>query len=120
MNATTAPGEVAERCIFINFDISSYYFNDNLTLKIVFVNHLIFCVINAVMSASTICLNSITAITYWKSIHLKKKMANFLIMLLSLKGNFDKKAFLLPKWIKFMAVPRIHRLVFHDIDRVEF
>ena len=84
MNATTAPGEVAERCIFINFDISSYYFNDNLTLKIVFVNHLIFCVINAVMSASTICLNSITAITYWKSIQLKKKMANFLIMLLSL------------------------------------
>ena len=50
----------------------------------IFVNHASFCIINAVLTLVTICLNSITALAYWKSTELKKKTPLFLIMVLSL------------------------------------
>ena len=48
-----------------------------------FVNHVIACVVNAILAIITILLNSITIIAYWKSSELKKKVSYFLIMVQS-------------------------------------
>ena len=83
MNSTTTPSVFQETCILINFHL--FHFTDeSLTSTKVFVNHTAFCVVTAALSVLTICLNSITAMAYWKSTELKKKLAVFLIMVLSL------------------------------------
>ena len=82
MNSTTPTGSVVE-CTFTNFILFDFNI-ESVTSTEIFVYHLIFCVINAVLSVLTICLNSITAVAYWKSTELKRKTAHFLIMVLSL------------------------------------
>ena len=83
MNSTTTPSAFEETCILINFHL--FHFTvESLTSTNVFVNHTAFCVVTAALSVLTICLNSITAMAYWKSTEIKKKLAVFLIMVLSL------------------------------------
>ena len=71
------------RCIFINFRLFNFNI-ESVNLKKVFVNHIAFCVITAALSVFTTCINSITAMAYWKSTELRKKTAHFLVMVLSL------------------------------------
>ena len=82
MNLTTTPSAFKETCIFFNF--RHVITIESVTSTKVFVNYTAFCVVTAALSVFTICLNSITAMAYWKSIELKKKTAYFLIMVLSL------------------------------------
>ena len=48
-----------------------------------FINHIIACVFNALISLSTVCLNSVTILTFWKSSQLRSKVSNFLILVQS-------------------------------------
>ena len=83
MNSTTTSSAFEETCILINFHL--FHFTvESLISTNVFVNHTAFCVVTAALSVLTICLNSITAMAYWKSTEIKKKIAVFLIMVLSL------------------------------------
>ena len=83
MNSTTTSSAFEETCIFINFHL--FHFTvESLTSTNVFINHTAFSVVTAALSVLTICLNSITAMAYWKSTEIKKKLAVFLIMVLSL------------------------------------
>ena len=85
MNATKASrsgGFVI--CNLINANLSSDFNNFDYTSTKMVVNHVMFCVINAVLSVSTIGLNSITAMAFWRSTQLRKKLAHFMIMVLSL------------------------------------
>ena len=84
MNLTTTRSAFKETCIFINFRRFNFTTESDVTSTKVFVNHTAFCVVTAALSVLTICLNSITAMAYWRSTELKKKMALFLIMVLSL------------------------------------
>ena len=83
MNSTTTPTGSVVECTFTNFILFDFNI-ESVTSREVFVSHLIFCVINAVLSVLTICLNSISAMAYWNSTELKRKTAHFLIMILSL------------------------------------
>ena len=71
-------------CNLINANLSSNSNNVDYTSTKIIVNHVIFCVINAVLSVSTIGLNCITATAFWRSTQLRKKLAHFMIMVLSL------------------------------------
>ena len=83
MNSTTTPTGSVVECTFTNFILFDFNI-ESVTSREVFVSHLIFCVINAVLSVLTICLNSISAMAYWNSTELKRNTAHFLIMILSL------------------------------------
>ena len=72
-----------KRAFLLNFHLFHFTVK-SLTSTNVFVNHAAFCVVTAALSVLTICLNSITAMAYWKSTEIKKKIAVFLIMVLSL------------------------------------
>ena len=50
----------------------------------ILVNHTVCCIITALVSVLTVCLNSVTVLAYWKSTQLQRKMTNFLIFILSL------------------------------------
>ena len=63
---------------------NQFDFNIDFTKRNLFVFQVIMCLANIVLTASTIALNSVTAICYWRSIQLRRKMSNFLIMVLSL------------------------------------
>ena len=80
----------------------------------IFVNHASFCIINAVLTLVTICLNSITALAYWKSTELKKKTPLFLIMGLSkvTKGRLLKCSIVL--WLFTTAL--VVAFVFYPFD----
>jgi hypothetical protein len=49
-----------------------------------YIGDVILMLINVILAASTISLNSITILAYWKSTQLRKKSSYFLIMLLSI------------------------------------
>ena len=83
MNSTKTQNAFEEFCIFNRFNVFNIT-SEPLNSSKVFVNHITVCVIVTALSISTTCLNSITAIAYWKSTELKKKMAHFLILVLSL------------------------------------
>ena len=71
-------------CNLINANRLSDFNNVDYTSTKIIVNHVIFCFINAILSVSTIGLNSITAMACWRSTQLRKKLAHFMIMVLSL------------------------------------
>ena len=48
-----------------------------------YINLVICCLVNALLTFSTIILNGLTVLAYWKSSQLKKKACYFLVMLLS-------------------------------------
>ena len=48
-----------------------------------FINHIIACVFNALLIVSTVCLNSVTILTFWKSSQLRSKVSYFLILVQS-------------------------------------
>ena len=48
-----------------------------------FISHVIACVFNALLTLSTVCLNSVTILTFWKSSQLRSKVSNFLILVQS-------------------------------------
>ena len=54
--------------------------------KFHFVNTILICVVNILITVSTITLNAITFIACWRSKKLKQKKSYFLIALLSLNG----------------------------------
>ena len=84
MNSTKTQNVFEEACsIFNRFKAFNFTIVSVASSK-VFVNHITVCVIVTALSISTTCLNSITAIAYWKSTELKKKMTHFLILVLSL------------------------------------
>lgn len=49
-----------------------------------YVNHVILCVVNFLLTLSTTFLNFITVFAYWRSSQLQRKISYFLVMLLSL------------------------------------
>ena len=48
-----------------------------------FISHIIACVFNALLTLSTLSLNSVTILTFWKSSQLRSKVSNFLILVQS-------------------------------------
>ena len=80
MNVTSACGKCLQKCIVQNakFDIVIAFPSTKY-----FINHVICCVMNAFLSLTTIFLNNLTILAYWKSLQLKKKPSYFLVMLLS-------------------------------------
>ena len=48
-----------------------------------FISHVIACVFNALLTLLTVCLNSVTILTFWKSSQLRSKQSNFLILVQS-------------------------------------
>jgi hypothetical protein len=48
-----------------------------------YVNYILTCVVNVVLTLSTISLNTVTILAYWRSEQLRRKTSYFLIMLLS-------------------------------------
>ena len=48
-----------------------------------FINHVIACVFNALLTLMTVSLNSVTILTFWKSSQLRSKVSSFLIMVQS-------------------------------------
>ena len=83
MNATSVSKGFVKMCTFIDFEVSDFNNVDYTSTKII-VNHVVFCVVNALLTVSTIGLNSITAMACWKSTQLRKTKAHFMIMVLSL------------------------------------
>ena len=48
-----------------------------------FISHIIACVFNALLTLSTLSLNSVTILTFWKSSQLRSKVSYFLILVQS-------------------------------------
>ena len=71
------------------FQIVCRIFKDNFRLILrfpsnkYFINHVIACVFNVLLTLSTLCLNSITILTFWNSSQLRSKVSNFLILVQS-------------------------------------
>lgn len=51
--------------------------------KAYYINYVITCIVNIILTFSTTSLNTVTVLAYWKSEQLKRKTSYFLIMLLS-------------------------------------
>ena len=51
--------------------------------KAYYINYVITCIVNIILTFSTTLLNTVTILAYWKSEQLKRKTSYFLIMLLS-------------------------------------
>ena len=80
MNLTTASVNTMKACfIFHDEFVIIVDFPSNIYL----VNHVIVCVVNAILTIATVFLNSATIMAYWKSSQLKNKMSYFLIMIQS-------------------------------------
>ena len=80
INATSTYGKFLEKCLVKNakFDFVIVFPSTKY-----FINHVICCVVNALLTFTTIFLNTLTLLAYWKSLQLKKKPSYFLVMLLS-------------------------------------
>ena len=83
MNSTKTQNAFEEACTFNSFHAFGFIIV-SVTSSKVFINYITLCVIVTALLSLTTCLNSITAMAYWKSTELKRKMAHFLIMVLSL------------------------------------
>lgn len=51
--------------------------------KAYYINYVITCIVNILLTISTVSLNTVTILAYWRSKELRKKTSYFLIMLLS-------------------------------------
>ena len=70
-------------CSISGVELPIYTFT-SLPSKGYYINFVICCLVNALLTCSTITLNSLTVLAYWKSSQLRKKTCYFLVMLLSL------------------------------------
>lgn len=100
MNNTTTTNGSGKTCNSVSY--VQFDFNIDYTSTIIVTNHIIFCVVNASLSVLTTCLNFITAVAYWKSTQLRKKVSYFLIMVLSL-NDFGVGAVCSPILVALLA-----------------
>ena len=81
MNVTIDENIVLTTCIFYNAKFKRF---DRYPSKFHFANAIFICVVNILITVSTISLNTITLMACWRSKKLKQKKSYFLIALLSL------------------------------------
>ena len=73
----------------VKFKQTCFVFDEKIQVVVSFpsekyyINHVIACVVNAILAIATACLNTLTIVVYWKSSKLKEKVSYFLIMVLS-------------------------------------
>ena len=72
-----------------------------------FINYVVICVVNVFLTFSTIFLNALTVLLYWKSSQLQKKTSYFLVYLLSLNdlavGVFSNTLFCMLFFSNFLG-----------------
>lgn len=81
MNITLEARKFLQVCVIKN---AEFYSVIAFPSKGYFINNIICCVVNVLLTFSTIFLNGITVLAYWRSCILKKKASYFLVMILSL------------------------------------
>ena len=81
MNVTSELFKFVRVCLVNKAD---FYMIIAFPLKEYFINYVVICVVNVFLTFSTIFLNALTVLLYWKSSQLQKKTSYFLVYLLSL------------------------------------
>ena len=83
MNLSAVDGKFMIKCLIGN---NEQWFSQivGFPSREFYVNHVILCVLNLLLTFSSTFLNFITVFAYWRSTRLQKKMSYFLVMLLSL------------------------------------
>lgn len=84
MNLSAVDGKFLIKCFIGNNEQLTFSQVVGFPSREFFVNHVILCVLNFLLTFSSTFLNFITVFAYWRSTRLQRKMSYFLVMLLSL------------------------------------